>query len=69
MLNMPIKCKTHPRYMAKRKPTSRCLGCWEYYIDTKREPDWQALRVQSGLDSKSIRDAGQFERDWINSAG
>lgn len=27
-----LKCKTHPRYQAKRKPRVACEACWRKYI-------------------------------------
>jgi hypothetical protein len=26
-----LKCKKHPRYQMKRKPTSKCKKCWDLW--------------------------------------
>jgi hypothetical protein len=28
-----MKCKKHPKYQAKRKPTTNCIACWTKYIN------------------------------------
>jgi hypothetical protein len=28
-----MKCKNHPRYKAKRKPTVACLDCFKMFIE------------------------------------
>lgn len=27
-----MKCKRHPRYLAKREPTSTCRACWRVFV-------------------------------------
>jgi len=31
---MEKKCDGHPRYKARRAPRSRCLACWNLWINT-----------------------------------
>lgn len=26
-----MRCKKHPRYQMKRRPTAPCIGCWWVY--------------------------------------
>lgn len=27
-----MKCKKHPRYLARREPTSNCRACWRVFV-------------------------------------
>ncbi len=31
-----LRCKTHPRYGALRKPRSACEACWELWLQAKK---------------------------------
>lgn len=36
-------CEAHPRYKAKQRPRSNCLGCWTFYSETHPpEPEDEA---------------------------
>lgn len=36
-LNVVLKCQDHPRYAAKRRPTSECVVCWQIYVNVLEE--------------------------------
>ena len=38
-----IKCKKHPKYQAKRKPTSKCEECNFIWDNRKEQKQWDEV--------------------------
>lgn len=36
-----LRCTRHPRYEAKRKPTSTCDVCWRVWLQKVDREDWR----------------------------
>ena len=67
-----MKCPTHPRYQAKRKPRLACEECWRKWFWEEKLRSMGGLKGAAkslGLDRESINEWSRSHDEWINSAG
>lgn len=67
------KCKKHPRYQAKRQPTSDCLDCWHMWA-TKKTIDIASACMKNNHPGrllacdKCVNDVGTVVMKWRQKA-